>query len=771
MIDLKIFNDKSMHEIKCIIILIVFFINSIVISFSSFPQNNNVKTAKIMNGDNTNVWTNGNGTNLWSDPLNWILGHKPFDNENVVFNSTSVANCDINENTASLNNFSILNGYTGTIFLYENLILKMNDFMFESGILKTQKSDKWILNGNLTYRGTANNYNAYALYLVMNGVNKKILVEKGFNIYRIELKNDTIIEGLSNIWFNGNNFITENNVTVENRIATNAAITVYSQNDDYIWDNRGTWTGTGRIIFLLYKYDVNIKPGNLSCPIVIAAYSAATSNRKFTIVANTTFENSLHVYSYHSTYRITLTTDSIYTLTVNGLTTVDTRATMLQGNSNWIFNGGLKISGTNSYFYQYYNIYINTQFSITNGRFYGNTNYFVYCSSNFSATNGIISNLNLDMNGQDKQITADSNYYSFNILKISANTIQTTNIDILKKLIIEKNAILQQNSYYLLLEGMEKDLLFLNGTFTNKIKIEIYEKSEHNIYLQTIPIGKFEFEILYELEPKINFIFDKEMPDDDAILTFMPKDFMQLNINLMNGDQEKKFGTIAYNFSIQSEKNLTMVFYDLEKVFGYKLFKNNILYLLTEPGNESISVNLTYLASTKYFELISYYNISINSNPILLAYPMQKYQYTIDYSLNLYSPNRIFSMETNADFLTIFENTIVGIPKENDYGFYFVNITLFDGYTYANQSYLLYVVTQIPMAFSIQIILIFCLVIAMVIIGYIVDTKFIIFAGLLLIFGGVIVIYYLGPMWLIFTLGLGFILLIEGGLKIFERNE
>lgn len=78
------------------------------------------------------TWTNGNLNGLWSDPGNWSTNAVPTNVDDVIFDGTSTANCDIDV-SADVNNLSILTGYTGTITDLGNGCLVNNDFVMDDG--------------------------------------------------------------------------------------------------------------------------------------------------------------------------------------------------------------------------------------------------------------------------------------------------------------------------------------------------------------------------------------------------------------------------------------------------------------------------------------------------------------------------------------------------------------------------------------------------------------------------------------------------------------
>ena len=63
----------------------------------------------------TNTWTNTAGDGKWNTAGNWSRGSVPSTTDDVVFDSTSTANCAINVTTNKVVTFSVNTGYSGTI--------------------------------------------------------------------------------------------------------------------------------------------------------------------------------------------------------------------------------------------------------------------------------------------------------------------------------------------------------------------------------------------------------------------------------------------------------------------------------------------------------------------------------------------------------------------------------------------------------------------------------------------------------------------------------
>lgn len=152
--------------------------------------------------------------------------------------------------------------------------------------------------------------------------------------------------------------------------------------------------------------------------------------------------------------------------------------------------------------------------------------------------------------------------------------------------------------------------------------------------------------------------------------------------------------------------------------------------------------------------------------PITTINPYQTYNYTLANATKLPWEDGYgnLSLKTNADWLIIQgNNSIVGIPTEDDIGIYNVNLTISNDGTYTYQNFTLTV--AVPVVNNNLFVISLVIPIFLTVVG-LVETRIMFLSGLSWIFVSVAVFYAIGAGWTVIGLGIGMLLLIIGGLSI-----
>ncbi len=97
------------------------------------------------------VWDGGGTTNLWSDAENWSTGAVPGSFDDVLFDSTSSKDCDIDNAAFEMNSLTVDGGYTGSITAIGGFgasFIINEDYIQEGGNVDLEMKT-WTVNRNL----------------------------------------------------------------------------------------------------------------------------------------------------------------------------------------------------------------------------------------------------------------------------------------------------------------------------------------------------------------------------------------------------------------------------------------------------------------------------------------------------------------------------------------------------------------------------------------------------------------------------------------------
>ena len=292
----------------------------------------------------TNTWSAA-ANSSWSVAASWSLGHVPLAAEAVVFDATSVKNCQIDVDTNALYSFSVNAGYSGVITNSASCdVTTTSDITISAGTVTSVTTAVWTCGGNFVKNGGA--VGNELINLIMTTGGKIISTNTGIVVYSLTT---SVAIGLSSA-FSINNLII--NAGGGLTIASGKIITVFLFSGAYSYSNAGIIDGSGTFSFEFYNTDKTIIFGTINCPVMLGAW-AQNGNRIITLGANTIFGSTLNIISDHATRTLSLIAGaSNYQLQVAGLTTVSTRAILTQGTGAWTFSGGFTQSGVSSSFQQ-----------------------------------------------------------------------------------------------------------------------------------------------------------------------------------------------------------------------------------------------------------------------------------------------------------------------------------------------------------------------------------------------------------------------------------
>jgi hypothetical protein len=112
----------------------------------------------------TRTWTNANGNGNWNTAGNWSPSGTPASGDDVIFNSTSTANCSVNGNR-TVTDITIASGYSGTITLNGNLTIT-DDVEINAGTLNVG-SNSFTVSGD--YQQNGGTFNGASGTLIFEG--------------------------------------------------------------------------------------------------------------------------------------------------------------------------------------------------------------------------------------------------------------------------------------------------------------------------------------------------------------------------------------------------------------------------------------------------------------------------------------------------------------------------------------------------------------------------------------------------------------------------
>ena len=289
----------------------------------------------------TNTWSAA-ANSSWSVDASWSLGHVPLAAEAVVFDATSVKNCQIDVDTNALYSFSINSGFSGVISNSASCdVTTTSDITISAGTVTSVTTAVWTCGGNFIQTGTIT---LSVFNLVMTGASKTLALAT-FNAIRSLTINGTVTTTSTNIM-----------PTVIFTIGVGAKFTYSGSGKLFIglalctYTNLGILEGSGVVDF----YPTNSAPtltfGTVNCPVLIDYPTGA--NRIVALGANAMLGSTLTINDAGEGHTVTLSHGSNYQLQVAGLTTVSTRAILTQGTGAWTFSGGFTQSGVSSVFNQ-----------------------------------------------------------------------------------------------------------------------------------------------------------------------------------------------------------------------------------------------------------------------------------------------------------------------------------------------------------------------------------------------------------------------------------
>jgi len=298
----------------------------------------------------TNTWSAA-ANSSWSVAASWSLGHVPLAAEAVVFDATSVKNCQIDVDTNALYSFSVNAGYSGVITNSASCdVTTTSDITISAGTVTSVTTAVWTCGGNFV-KGTNGAISAALLNLIMTGSSKTV-TSATIALYSLRVSDDTY-------WNVGNTPSNPNvyGLTVDAGknlyLTQNMEIPFGYTGAQFYLNNNGIITGAGTFRINIHQASKVITFGTMNCPMYIFLHIDAAASRTLTLGANTVLGSTLSILSAHASYTVSLLAGaSNYQLQVAGLTTVSTRAILTQGTGTWTFNGGLTQSGVSSIFNQ-----------------------------------------------------------------------------------------------------------------------------------------------------------------------------------------------------------------------------------------------------------------------------------------------------------------------------------------------------------------------------------------------------------------------------------
>jgi hypothetical protein len=136
----------------------------------------------------------------------------------------------------------------------------------------------------------------------------------------------------------------------------------------------------------------------------------------------------------------------------------------------------------------------------------------------------------------------------------------------------------------------------------------------------------------------------------------------------------------------------------------------------------------------------------------------------------------VYNLSTNAPWLILNETGwVVGTPLMGDAGYYYVRISAFDGYSVGWQNFTVHVESLSMPTYQLiwmEIVISMALGFGLLAFAYMrKDSRLLLYSGLCWVFAGVGIYADISIGWSILVLGLGVMLLMEGGLSIAQQKD
>jgi len=305
------------------------------------------------------TWDQSDG-NLASTDANWSGAAAPEAADEIVFDSTSVANCTF-DLALTFDDFTLDTGYSGTVTQAEDF--GCVDFALVAGTFTADNSYTITCQGDLSF--DVSRWTQWVGNIIMSGADKSITCSTiNMNrLYTLTINDDTTIMPDATLLAADNLTIAAaKSLTLDdcNLFCYGAAITKMTNNN--IID------GSGEMRFLSVGNRTFGTLGTINCAVVMRIDNGYASTT-YTLSSNTSFGNTLEIASADATSTITLSHGTNYTLEVTGAMTLSTRGKMTQGTGTWTFSSTYTQSGAGSVFTQGGDIVQTGDFLLSDGIF------------------------------------------------------------------------------------------------------------------------------------------------------------------------------------------------------------------------------------------------------------------------------------------------------------------------------------------------------------------------------------------------------------------
>jgi hypothetical protein len=189
---------------------ITFFTVFILIFFVIIPMLN----FSALADPDTKTWTNGNGTNIWNDAANWDPSGVPGSSDDVVFDGTYTADCNI-DISPIVKSLVMQSGYSGTVSLGSNTLTINGDFTISGGTFNSGTGKVKFADGTSTV--TIGSTQLYDVQFAQGTYSNIEIVGE------LSINNDLTVSGVQNI--NGGNInVLGNIVTTDSKVGGTSTI-------------------------------------------------------------------------------------------------------------------------------------------------------------------------------------------------------------------------------------------------------------------------------------------------------------------------------------------------------------------------------------------------------------------------------------------------------------------------------------------------------------------------------------------------------------------
>ena len=302
---------------------------------------------------------------LASNPSRWSPVGVPDTGDNITFDGTSVFNCNWDVEV-TLGDLTISPGVTYTGIITQTVDFGFVDYTQSGGTFTPSVGHKLTCFGNVTKTGGTFSQNLGTL--IMERIDGEISFNSAQFLKGLEIENDTTLLTSSVVIaaLAGGKFSTTLGADFTISSGIQLVIFWYTAKLASDFSNEGSIIGDGEVKVTLYDADKTFIFGDVENAI-FRLHSGAVTSYTLTLGEDTVFSGDFTVISEHAT-NLAVLDSSDYTLTVDGIMTLDARAIVTQGTGAWSF-GSYSQTGVSSVFNQGATLTIGGDFTVSAGIF------------------------------------------------------------------------------------------------------------------------------------------------------------------------------------------------------------------------------------------------------------------------------------------------------------------------------------------------------------------------------------------------------------------